>query len=99
MYKPLAIVVLLSAVGLYFAATLHGAKNDRKASCLEEVAKLDASYKNGRAGAGVQERVEQGVPVARRYCEEGKFDEAARLVNAAGLACRLNNGCPVTRTR
>jgi hypothetical protein len=97
MYKTVAIIVFLSAAGLYFAATWG---TDRKASCLAEVARLDGSYKKGRAGGALeQELLEEVLPAARRDCEQGEFDDALRVVNTAGLICRLNNGCPVISTR
>jgi hypothetical protein len=66
-------------------------------SCLTDVDKLARAYAADRPQGGSHTQIENGITLARKFCQEGKFADAQRNLNTSGMICVLNNGCAKPR--
>jgi len=91
--KALLVVVALVVGGIWLLGHGSGSAQSATASCLADVNKLARAYVDDRPQGGSHSQIENGITMARKFCEEGKFAEAQRGLNTSGMICRLNNGC------
>ena len=95
--KALMFVIAIGIGAVWLLADGSRPAQSADASCLAEVDKLAQAYADYRPQGGSHQQIEIGISCGRKYCEEGKFADAQRCINTAGMICRLNNGCSKPR--
>jgi hypothetical protein len=89
----LAFAAMGGLIVFVIAGTDAQGAQGRLADCTKAISQVEQSYQADLPSGRRHSHVEAGIEAARRYCSEGKFNEAKRALGTAAGVCRMNNGC------
>ena len=101
MIRKLGIVAAIVGIGAVMFAQYQASSAEKQMSaCLEFVARFERAYAVDppKSESGPSD-LRNSAPLAKKECNEGRFKDATKTINTAGMICRLNNGCERNQRR